>query len=303
MTESILDGAGAAPANGAPPATDPGAGGTGTTPTTPGAGGDDWRATLPDDVRGLSTLGEFKDLPSALKAYDSLFRKMGGGPDSLVAIPKDEAGWNAFYAKLGRPETPDGYDLSGAEGLEYFGDDVAGLKAVAHKAGLTPAQTKTLVREMAAIEQASDAKFTETQQQAKAQTEAALKSEWTGEGEFEKNLTLARRANEGLFDEELRQAITDSGLGNNAKFIRALAKVGVGMFSEDGVAGGGNAGGGTDKAAAGQRLAEMNASAEIRKALSDPLHPQHQQFSEERKRLYEQVVGEGNQVLTFDIQV
>ena len=79
-----------------------------------------WTDSLPDDLKTNASLSKFKDSNSVLKSYLELEKSMG----SKVKVPGSDATdeeRNAFFNKMGRPETKDGYEfnkvLEGKEGL------------------------------------------------------------------------------------------------------------------------------------------------------------------------------------------
>ena len=110
-------------------------------------------AAAPEDGKPAAAAGE--DTPPALAMP---------GKD---ATPEE---WAAFYGQLGRPETPEGYELPLPEG-----DDGAFAKEMApvlHKHGVTAAQAKGLAEDWNAMVQAQQAQA----QAAEAQRIAALDS-------------------------------------------------------------------------------------------------------------------------------
>lgn len=202
-------------------------------------GGEDWRGSLPDDLQGLTTIQDIGTLADLVKSYDSAQRMIG----SSVRIPSQEAGpedWEAFHAKLkdipgitritdetrddvfnklGRPETPDGYDA----------ELPAELRAEFHKLGLTKQQAEAVVerfgKDQAERETAIRAEIEQGMEQ--------LKADW-GRA-FEKNIGLARNVVR-MYDEltggtELRDFLNSSKLGDHPALIKAFAKIGE-LFGE-----------------------------------------------------------------------
>lgn len=110
------------------------------------------------------------------------------------ATPED---WSAFYSQIGRPETPEAYELPVPEGdLGEFAKEAAPMM---HKAGLTTEQAKVLATEWNGYiaKQTEAAAKAEADQQiataAKNTAEAAaLQNEW-GQAHSE-NMELAKRA-------------------------------------------------------------------------------------------------------------
>lgn len=121
-------------------------------------------------------------------------------PDGAVQMPGKEASaedWSAFYAKLGRPEAPEGYELPLPDG-----DDGAFAKQVApmlHKAGITGEQAKALASEWNTFQAAQAAEFQAAEQaritamdtQNKAEA-TELRNEWGTN--HDANMEFAKRA-------------------------------------------------------------------------------------------------------------
>lgn len=105
--------------------------------------------------------------------------------------------WSAFYNQLGRPETPDAYELPVPEGDP--GEFVKDVAPMLHKAGLTSEQAKTLAGEWNAYMAAQNEAAAKAQADQVAAAAArnlaesqALQNEWGAN--HEANMELARRA-------------------------------------------------------------------------------------------------------------
>lgn len=142
-----------------------------------------------------------------------------------VIWPKDETdvdGWNTVYKKLGRPDTPDGYELSLGEGA-----DDSYLKHILphlHKAGVPKGHAKALFE----AHQSFATQYHEQQEAELAQRQeaqfAALRKEWGAE--FEQKAEISRRAIKiaGLTKEQA-EAIEDAiGIDVAAKVFAELGQ-------------------------------------------------------------------------------
>ena len=205
-----------------------------TTPTalTDPAALPDWRASLPEDMRDNAVLKDVKDVPSLAKRLVDAQSFIG----SAIKMPKADAAQeelDKFYTRLGRPETPDKYDLKRPEmpeGVGYDEELETHFRTMAHKAGLNNRQVQGLLDSYNAIQlqriTAADAQM----KQSTEETTKALQQEW-GAG-FEKNLNLAMNAVQTFGGEELKKELDATGLGNHPLLIRAFAKIGE-KFSEE----------------------------------------------------------------------
>lgn len=152
-----------------------------------------WHSSITDaSLSGYIETKGFKDLPALAESYRNLEKLRGVPENELARIPKegDAEAWNAFYSRLGRPESADGYSLPIPDG------DAGEFAKVAaewmHEAGLTPAQAQLLAGKnneflAAQLKAAQDQAAVESDRQM-----SELKTEW-GQA-YEQNTEIARRA-------------------------------------------------------------------------------------------------------------
>lgn len=152
-----------------------------------------WYSGFADEnLRGYIETKGFKDASALAESYRNLEKLRGVPENELARIPKegDADGWNAFYARLGRPDNADGYSLPVPEG-----DDGAFAKQAAewmHAAGLTPAQAQMLAAKNNEF-MAAQVKAHQDQQAIESDRQMSeLKTEW-GQA-YEQNSEIARRA-------------------------------------------------------------------------------------------------------------
>lgn len=161
-------------------------------------------------------------------------------PANALTMPGKDATpeqWGEFYAQLGRPETPEGYELPLPEG-----DDGAFAKQVApllHKHGLSAEQAKGLAgdwNEMVASMAKQDAEAQaahNAQMHAKNTAEAAsLKTEWGQQ--HDANMEFARRAVRQFMGDQAGDVIAaiESKIGYKAT-IQMLHGIGKGLGEHD----------------------------------------------------------------------
>lgn len=131
----------------------------------------DWRSSLPEDVRNDPTLSNIKDVESLAKSHISAQRMLGG----RIPIPSKEASQEVrdefynklnnipdvvrlpdpenpeyskqldeVYNKLGRPQSPDRYEINNDHKIPLDEDFLTSAKATAHKMGLNKDQFKAM---------------------------------------------------------------------------------------------------------------------------------------------------------------
>lgn len=273
---------------------DPGAG-TGAPPAgstlngqPPASGSQDWRASLPDDIRGAPALESIKDVTGLAKSYLHAQSMIGRDRVALPSPTATPEELNEFYTKLGRPESPDGYKLT-EEQIEGLTPDPEGTKwaqGLFHKYGLTPAQADGIFKEFRAhvgdqVKNLQSSRLT-------AQTEALekLKAEWPGE-KYDVNVQLANRALSTFGDSDLVEYLRVSGEGNNPQFIKLFAKIGS-QLSEDRAFGSAatNSGFVAGPEAARAEIGKLNMDQSFQKAYLNKDAPGHADAVERLQRLY-----------------
>lgn len=190
---------------------------------------------------------KFKSLPDLWKSYRTLERINSSG--NKVAVPTDASTpeeWDAFYSKLGRPESADKYEFTVPDDAKEVATEEAmkEFRATAFKNGLNGKQVKALTDYyFKSVKSATDLVQQQSQQRIEA-SERDLEKEWGPKGgaKWKENLALADRgaALVGLTPQIL-QATPE--LANNPHFIRAMAKVAM-TTKEGGTPNPGSGGGG-----------------------------------------------------------
>lgn len=250
----------------------------------------DWRASLPDDLKGAPSLQKFQDLPSLAKGYTELEKLTG----SAVRIPKADATpeeHEKFLARLGRPESPDKYELKAPElpeGMQYDDEKLAGFRSMAHSAGLLPRQAQALLEKYTEYRIQEMKRSSDESKQREEAGLSSLKQEWGAD--FDKKAASAARAVETYGGKELKELWDSVPLGANAALARAFAKIGEKLAEERVVMG-------DTRESAGESKDEILLKIEtIRK---DPNHPYNSKIDNEAKRaamremgrLYEKAYG------------
>lgn len=145
--------------------------------------------------------------------------------DNMVSLPTEkstEEELNAFYTKLGRPESAEKYNFNIPEGQsDEFAKSVAPLL---FKAGLTQKQLDTLVPDWNNFVAARNEALTKAAQEEFTKATEELKKEWGAN--YEANETLAQRATQalGLTAEELDGLVKAKGTAWVYKTMVKLSK-------------------------------------------------------------------------------
>lgn len=205
----------------APDTTDPaaptdGGNGDGTTGAAPPA----WTAQLPDDLKSNETLTGFQTIGDLGKEFIGLRGKL----ENAVILPGEDASddeWATFYQKLGRPESPDGYEFQRPddlpEDMPYDEEREKDFRKLLYEIGATKSQADRLYK--AYYEDTIQA-WRKLQDQRKAYHDeqvTALQEKWGDQyqANAEKALRVAAQFGPEGFDEFL----DTSGLGDNPMIV------------------------------------------------------------------------------------
>lgn len=222
---------------------------TGATPTP-------WNAGFDEDTNAYVSNKGWQSPSDILSSYRNL-EKFAGGSKNLLELPgvdADQAALDAFYNKLGRPDSADKYELKVPDGADA---DLANwFKQTAHQSGLSSKQAATLFD---AWNEMSATRLQSMNQEAQANSDreiADLKKEW-GQG-YDAQIDSGKRAVAALgYNAEQLNAI-ESKMGT-AEMLKLFAAVGSKM-GEDSFVDGNRSGDttfGLTPAAAKQQIADL----------------------------------------------
>ncbi|MBF0189117.1 MAG: hypothetical protein HQL50_14435 [Magnetococcales bacterium] len=182
-----------------------------------------WRQKLSRRLRHDPTLEPFPDITSLAEAYRA---KANTLDREQLDLPRSDAERDALVNRLGRPDTPSGYelpDVSHAEDLAPTPEDLDAFRKTAHELGLTQAQMSGLY-DWHAKTQSDALNAMKTEQEiARHSEENALRGEW--QGRFDQQAETARRTMHALCNDETRTWLTESGLERDPRLMRLFSKV------------------------------------------------------------------------------
>ncbi len=224
MSESLLD-------SGSGPAQSGESGSPDSPPKNDGASRElsqpnasDWRAHIPEPLRGEKTWDKYKDVGSALQSLHHLEKKIGGS----VNVPTEKSTpeeTTAFYEKLGVPKEAKGYAFTEPklpDGIVWEKEGLGKFAETAHNLHLTPAQVQGVLDYYG---EAIGAKFQSTAA-VRTATETALKQEWGPR--FDDRLGEAHAALQSYDGAgEFKTLLKEAGLDNDARTLRFLQSIGA----------------------------------------------------------------------------
>lgn len=260
-----------------------------------------WVSTLPEEMRGQipeeyqkdESLTKFKTIPDMVKSFKEMETLVG---KKGVIMPTDKSTpeeINKFYNTLGRPESPDKYEIKLPENLnKKLSIDEEGKKSylsMAHKLGLTNKQANELLAfHLTSLSDGmtrADKAYEEKMNELKTQ----LNGKW-GDKTQEK-IALAQDMTKKILGEEKAKSLGE--FGNNPAAIELIAEL-AGMVSEDNISrftGGGNETGSAK--AEIDKIFALSAEERAKHPYFDDNHPKHKEAVEDVRKLYEKLYAEG----------
>lgn len=255
---------------------------------TPAAPAEPWGMTFEDEtMQGWFDSKGFKDQQTMAKSHYHL-EKLNGAIQSGNAIDlphegSEQADWDNFHNKLGRPSDPIGYSFA------QDNKDLAWIAEAMHGAGLTDKAASTVIQ---AYNDRLETVSAEKEQQALVQVQQdveSLKTEW-GAAHEDKISQARSAAREFGLDEAAVEGMQKTlGYAGVMKFLSGIgAKVGQDTYIEGTPAGGS---GNLTPAGAQAELTSLASDAEFNKAWLDKHHVGHAAAVEKKARLSKLAAG------------
>ncbi len=253
---------------------------------------------IPEESKDAPFWGKITDDASLVKAYinaQGLIGKKG------VILPGEKDSpeiWGEFYKALGRPESPDKYEIPKPAdfpaGFQYDENREKNFKEISHKLGLNPAQVKGLYEWQVGNEIAGFKTYMDTFTEVDGL--GLVPKQWVEDHnkvveDFKKELgdeytPLLSKAHSCVLKhggQELKDFYDKTGFGDNPLNIRAWVNVAKATMTEDDFVTGKGAG----VASLDEQIAEINSNP----ALLDEKDPKHRETVRKRDELYEQRWG------------
>ncbi|WP_342753742.1 hypothetical protein AAGQ96_12815 [Pantoea sp. MBD-2R] len=152
----------------------------------------------------------------------------------LKELPKDgdNEAWSALYAKLGRPESADGYELPVPEGQD--GAFAKQTSSWMHELGLNKQQAQGLAEKWNA-HQALQAEAQQAAVTKQAETDlTTIKQEWGAQ--FDENKAVMAKAVNTFAPPEFIEMLDKSGLINSPVIAKMFLKIGAAINEDKSVA-------------------------------------------------------------------
>ena len=206
------------------------------------AEGGEWRAQLPADLKeheaftSYATLGDFArahlEESAKVKEYEGKVKDLEGRVKEMIPkLPEDatEEEIKIFWASMGKPETPDEYEIPGpAEGEKADPAVVKWAQQTFHKANLNKEQAKIIGSEYQAFVREIIKADIQANEEARLAAEKKLREELGSEEKFREATALADRLWRESTGVDFAQFLKDNAMIKNPypiiKVVVDLAK-------------------------------------------------------------------------------
>ena len=192
-----------------------------------------WKEAIPEDLRNDPNISKFTELESLAKSYINATRMIG---QDKVAVPNNNSTddqWNEVYDKLGRPESPDKYQLDiKSEAVPLDEGAIKSFAENAHKLGLNNKQAQGILEYYKNSMEGSLQQNQVDMETAQAQAEQELRKEWGGN--YESNIKKAGAVAKANMDANILDMQLKDGtrLGDHPAIIKGFANI-ANLLSED----------------------------------------------------------------------
>lgn len=163
----------------------------------------------------VKQLSKFQNIGDLAKSYSALEKKMG----SSINIPDENAAAEeiaAFYAKLGRPESADGYSIADEKAKQF--------RDIAFMNNLTDKQARGMYDALAQMGAAAVQASQEEQIRKAQESDAQLKAEWGKD--YATNLEFLKRGIAAYGGNSLGAKLQNSGLLYDVDVVKMFALLG-----------------------------------------------------------------------------
>src|SRR6056300_707437 len=192
-----------------------------------------WKDSISEEFRNDPNISKFTEIDALAKSYINATRMIG---QDKVAVPNNNSTddqWNEVYDKLGRPESPDKYQLDiKSEAVPLDEGAIKSFAENAHQLGLNNKQAQGILEFYKNSMEGSAQQARVDTETAQANAEAELRKEWgrAYDDNIKKAGSVAKaNMNPQILDMELKDG---TRLGDHPEVIKGFANI-ANILSED----------------------------------------------------------------------
>ena len=189
-----------------------------------------WQEQLPQELKGNQAFDGIKDIPDLARRIVNGTEPVEASGDAIRIPTQDSTSEenNAFWKRLGRPDTPGEYDLAeGDMATGFQADDRAinKVKELLFKAGVSNDGFKDFIRGWTAdYMDIVKMKQSEHQEQRQEGLTTLREREWRGQ--YDQNVNLAKKGWQWLIDDSLKDKVVASGISEDPAWLKAMYRLG-----------------------------------------------------------------------------
>lgn len=189
-----------------------------------GGSGNGFMEMIPEELREHPSLAPIKDVGNLARSFVNAQKLIGADKIPFPTNPTEEDLSN-IYSRLGRPETPEGYEFA-TDGNIITEDVAAEYAGIAHQLGLSPKQAAGILDYYKGSVGQTTEQMEQLAQEQAEQTTNELKREWGSA--FENKVAAAKDVVDQFAGSEILQMRLEDGtmIGNHPAFIKAFAAMG-----------------------------------------------------------------------------
>ena len=201
--------------------------------TAPAEQSSSWKDSISEEFRKDPSIEKFTEIDALAKSYINATRMIG--QDKIVIPTKNstQEAWDEAYEKLGRPESPDKYNLKVESDVVNMDENaIKSFAEQSHKLGLNNKQAEGILDFYKNNMEGSAQQSKIDTETAQAQSEQELRSEWGRD--FDAKVQQAGAIAKANINPEVLDMTLSNGirLGDHPEVIKGFAKI-AGMMSED----------------------------------------------------------------------
>jgi hypothetical protein len=192
-----------------------------------------WKETISEEFRNDPNISKFTEIDALAKSYINATRMIG---QDKVAVPNENSTddqWNEIYGKLGRPESPDKYQLEANSDVVPL--DEGAIKSFAenaHQLGLNNKQAQGILEFYKNSMEGSAQQNQVDTETAQANAEQELRKEWGRS--YDENIKKAGAIAKANMSEDILNMELKDGtrIGDHPSVIKGFASI-ANLMSED----------------------------------------------------------------------